>query len=63
MVFLGPGHGLVQHAPGRGPDRGKGSAEVVRDGIEQRGLEVVASASDLGAGPLERYVVADHRLP
>ena len=53
----------VHQVPGRRPDRGERRSEVVRDRVEQRGLERVALARHLDGRGLGREPVADHRLP
>ncbi len=42
----------VHEAAGSGPDRRERRAQVVRDGVEQRGLGRLAPPGDLGAGGL-----------
>src|SRR5262249_37084673 len=47
-----PGHVLLEQAPGGGDDRRERRAQVVRDGVEELGLQLVRPPEDLRLGRL-----------
>ena len=62
-IFGRPTHVRIHQIAGGGSNARQRRAEIVRDRIEQGGLERVALACHLGRGGLGGEAVSNHRLP
>ena len=62
-VLGGPGHRRVDKAAGRGPDARERGPQVVRDRVDERGLEGVALPSDLRLRRVLPELIPSQREP